>query len=302
MADLSTTRNYADGEVLVRADLDAFLDDIETFINVTGINDDNIQNSGITGSLKLLNQSVTEAKLATNSVSTLKIQAGAVTNAQIAAGTILTSNIAPNNITTALIADQNVTTAKIADAAVTTAKLATNAVTDTILSNDPTDDTKRAVSTNSIHDAAVTTPKIADGSITPAKLATNYATLTMNGGVTSVYDFTSITTSGRPVMLLLYTGQIINQPNDVTLQLLRNDGVSDTNLGTIYTYQIDSATNYGAYFYYHGTNGNGNTEYCHGAPVIFVDTPAAGTYTYKISGSTSTGGTFSGAQAIIYEL
>lgn len=94
MASLDTTRNYNDGEVLVEADLDAFLDDIETFLNVTKINDDNIQNNGITGSTKLLNQSVTESKLASNSVTTLKI------------------------------ADGNVTTAKIADAAVTEAKLA----------------------------------------------------------------------------------------------------------------------------------------------------------------------------------
>lgn len=94
MAQIDVTRSYRDGEVLTEADLDAFLDDIETFLNVTKINDDNIQNSGITGSTKLLNTSVTAAKLATDSVTTLKI------------------------------ADQNVTTAKIADEAVSLDKLA----------------------------------------------------------------------------------------------------------------------------------------------------------------------------------
>lgn len=83
MATLSTTRSYEDGEVLVEADLDAFLDDIETFINTTKFNDDNIQNSGITGSTKLLNASVTESKLAANAVTTLKIADSAVTTAKI---------------------------------------------------------------------------------------------------------------------------------------------------------------------------------------------------------------------------
>lgn len=94
MATLDVTRNYADGEVLTEADIDAFLDDIETFNNVTKLNDDNLQNNGITGSLKLLTGSVSAAKLATDSVTTIKI------------------------------ADANVTTPKIADEAVTLIKLA----------------------------------------------------------------------------------------------------------------------------------------------------------------------------------
>ncbi len=83
MATLTTTRNYDDGEVLVRADLDAFLDDIEAFLNVAKINDDNIQNNGITGSTKLLNQSVSEAKIATGAVSNLKLASNAVTTDKI---------------------------------------------------------------------------------------------------------------------------------------------------------------------------------------------------------------------------
>ncbi len=94
MAQLDTTRNYNDGEALLEADLDAFLDDIETFINVTKINDDNIQNNGITGSTKLLNQSVTEEKLAANSVSTLKIVDEAVTDDKIADDTITFEKLA----------------------------------------------------------------------------------------------------------------------------------------------------------------------------------------------------------------
>lgn len=103
MATLSTTRNYEDGEILTQADLDAFLDDIEIFINITKLNDDNLQNNGITGSTKLVTGSVTAAKLAADSVTTAKI--------------------VDSNVTTAKIADANVTTVKIADDNVTFAKM-----------------------------------------------------------------------------------------------------------------------------------------------------------------------------------
>ncbi len=57
MATLNVRREYADGDILLESDLDAFLDDIETFLNVTKIDDDNIQDLGITGSTKLKNAS-----------------------------------------------------------------------------------------------------------------------------------------------------------------------------------------------------------------------------------------------------
>lgn len=98
MATLSITKTYSDGTVLNEVDLDNIKDDIETFINSTKINDDNIQNSGITGSTKLVNSSVNAAKLATGAVETAKIADSAVTAAKLAtavsealnpAGTIL---------------------------------------------------------------------------------------------------------------------------------------------------------------------------------------------------------------------
>lgn len=104
MATIDITRNYADGEVLTEADLDAICDDIEAFLNVTKISDDNIQNNSITGSLKLLTASVTAAKLASDSVTTVKI--------------------ADANVTEPKLADDAVTTSKIADGAVTSEKLA----------------------------------------------------------------------------------------------------------------------------------------------------------------------------------
>ncbi len=94
MATLSITKQWANGEVLLEADLDYIKSDTETFLNTTKINDDNIQTGGITGSTKLADLSISAAKLATDSV------------------------------TTAKILDLNVTTGKIADLAVTQAKMA----------------------------------------------------------------------------------------------------------------------------------------------------------------------------------
>jgi microcystin-dependent protein len=98
MATLSITKQWANGEVLLEADLDYIKSDIETFLNTTKINDDNIQAGGITGSTKLVDLSVTVGKLATDSVSTAKIL--------------------DSNVTTAKIADLNVTLAKLAAAAI----------------------------------------------------------------------------------------------------------------------------------------------------------------------------------------
>lgn len=98
MATLSITKSYDDGAVLTEADLDNIKNDVETFLNTTKINDDNIQNAGITASSKLVDGSVSAAKIATSAVSTAKI------------------------------ADEAVTTNKLADESVTAAKLATTAI------------------------------------------------------------------------------------------------------------------------------------------------------------------------------
>lgn len=98
MPTLTVTKSYSDGAVLNASDLDDIISSIETLINTTGLDDDNIQNSGITASTKLVDGSISAAKIATSAVTTAKIN------------------------------DAAVTTDKIADAAVTAAKLATAAI------------------------------------------------------------------------------------------------------------------------------------------------------------------------------
>jgi hypothetical protein len=53
MPTLSVTKSYADGDILLEADLDAIRTSIQTFFNTTKIDDDNIQNAGITRATKL---------------------------------------------------------------------------------------------------------------------------------------------------------------------------------------------------------------------------------------------------------
>lgn len=117
MSQIDVRRNYMDGDILLASDLDAFLDDIEAFLNVTKINDDNIQDGGITASSKLADATITTAKIGNSQVTVDKLASDSVT----------TVKILDANVTTAKIADANVTTAKILDANVTPAKLAVGA-------------------------------------------------------------------------------------------------------------------------------------------------------------------------------
>lgn len=174
MALLTVTKNYQDGDVLLEADLDAMKSSIETFVNVTRLNDDNLQDDGITGSDKLVDASVSQAKLASNSVATAKIVDSAVTTAKILDSNVTTAKIADSNVTTAKIADSNITTAKIADANVTAVKLATGSVTEDKLGSGAVTETK-------IGSNAVTTAKIADGNVTTAKLASGAVTSAVVG-------------------------------------------------------------------------------------------------------------------------
>lgn len=104
MATISITKGWADGDILLEADLDAIKTGVETFLNTTKINDDNIQTSGITASSKLIDGSISTAKLADSSITTAKINDLGVTAAKLAA----------DSVTTVKILDANVTKAKLA--------------------------------------------------------------------------------------------------------------------------------------------------------------------------------------------
>jgi len=180
MPQLNITKTFLDTEVLFESDLDNIKSDLETFFNVTLLNDDNIQNLGITASSKIADESITTGKFAAAAITTAVIDADAVTDAKLANSASVDG-------------DRAVTTDHIKDSAVTTAKINTS---------------------------AVTTAKINDGAVTYAKKALNYAissscgayTISLTAGdsaeVTNLS--VSITTNGRNVLLMLvpaiYTG------------------------------------------------------------------------------------------------
>lgn len=104
MATLDVDRPYSDGNPLTEAMLDDFLDDIETFINTTKINDDNIQTAGITASTKLVDGSINAAKIASDAVTTAKILDANVTAAKLASDAVTTVKILDANVTVAKLA------------------------------------------------------------------------------------------------------------------------------------------------------------------------------------------------------
>jgi hypothetical protein len=143
MPALSTTRTYDNGEILLQTDTDAFIDDIESIINTTKLDADNIQDSGITASSKFIDATITETKLGASCVETVNINDDAVTDDKLAAdcaGDGLTQDgngaLAVNvddstvelNTDTLRVKDSGITASKIADNAITTAKIADNSI------------------------------------------------------------------------------------------------------------------------------------------------------------------------------
>jgi len=122
MPTLSISKTYRDGDVLFEADLDSIKSSIETFINTTKLDDDNIQDNGITGSTKLIDSTITSAKFAAESITATLLDTNAVTTAKIGESAVTTAKINDLAVTTAKIADLNVTTAKLAAGAATTVK------------------------------------------------------------------------------------------------------------------------------------------------------------------------------------
>lgn len=108
MANLTVTREYSAGNELKSNELDDFKNSIETFFNSTGLNDDNIQNSGITASSKIISTSpIPLEAFQAGSVTTTKIQDAAVTQDKIADSAVATSNITNANVTRAKLSACN---------------------------------------------------------------------------------------------------------------------------------------------------------------------------------------------------
>lgn len=205
MATITIRKEYEDGEILFGSDLDAIVEDIETFLNTTRINDDNIQNAGITASDKLVDATVTASKLASNAVTTTKLIDDAVTQAKIADAAVGTAQLIDSNVTLAKMADASVGTTELVDDAVTQAKIADAAVgTAQIIDAN--------VTTAKLADSAVTAAKIADGTITRAKFTGGtslYSYASTGNGTDTAYTIGSHTFTNRPFLMVIQPGSAI---------------------------------------------------------------------------------------------
>lgn len=238
MPNLSITKTYADNSVLNEADLDNIVQDIETFLNDTKINNVNIQTNGV-----------------------------------------ITANIADSAVTTDKLNNLAVTTAKLADSAVTNAKLATD-----------------AVETDNIVDANVTRAKLeAVGQQESAVVDFS----TTSASFTDVGVSETITTSGRPVFLML-SGN--NADSTILIDDNNGNGIAQCNIrirrdGTTTVYQTRLAI----------LNANANIVLVVPLSLVHLDTPTAGTYTYTVEISNgATAGVDTAAledlQLIVWEL
>lgn len=202
MAQIDVRRLYADGDILLGADLDAFLDDIEAFLNTTKINNDNIQNNSITASDKLADASISAAKIQSDAVTTAKILDANVTTAKIADDAVTAAKIADGAIDAAAkLASDVVETAKIKDANVTKAKLSSTLQTQlTALSNLAyTSQASVATTVTVHHGVGVATDTVIAGASNTARLLSMYITsagsinsLTLSSLYTSIPDQTLV--------------------------------------------------------------------------------------------------------------
>lgn len=83
MPTLVVTKSYSDGAVLTEDMLDDITDSIETFVNITKLDDQNLQDAAITSD-KLATSAVTTVKIDNDAVTTSKIANDAVTAAKMA--------------------------------------------------------------------------------------------------------------------------------------------------------------------------------------------------------------------------
>ena len=266
MPTIAITKSYVDGSTLFESDLDNIKDGIETFINVTGIDADNLQDSAVS-TAKLADSAVTTSKIASDAVTTVKILDGAITSAKILDEAITSIKIPPDAVTTVKIPDAAITTAKIATAAITQAKVA-------------------------VRTSASSTATVGNVAVSGTVSGTFTSTSDMDVGL----DVT-ITTLGNPVMITLQPEGssptiILNDPTAPfgkgTLKIIRTTSAVDT---TVAQFQVTQGN--------FGDGGHAPSEFS------FIDlSAAAGTHTYTIKVSRTADATsvqLTGCYLVAYE-
>ena len=214
-----------------------------------------------------------------------------------------------------------VPTAAIANAAVTADKLAAAVAGDGLAGGAGTalsvnvDGSTLEINTDAlrIKDLGVSTAKIAANAVTRAKIESVGQQISSSSGSytttsTSYVDITnlsvSITTSGRPVMLFL---QPASDTSDSYLGC-KNTGGSDTGEAGPGNFKIvRDSTDIAMFRISGGLDSDAVNSRSVNIPpgcVLYIDAPAAGTYTYKVQGKVASGKTLEVEQVklVAYEL
>lgn len=204
MPTFTMTKNWDDGTVLTESQLDDIKNSVETFLNVTKLDGDNIATSGI-ATANIADGSITSAKLAAaiagdglaggagsalsvntdgstieTSADALRVKDAGITAAKLATDSVTTAKILALNVTSAKINDLAVTTGKINDAAVTADKLAAAVAGNGLAGGAGTalsvnvDDSTIELNTDAL--------RVKDAGITSAKLAAAVAGNGLAGG------------------------------------------------------------------------------------------------------------------------
>lgn len=129
MAQLDVRRLYEDGKELLKNELDAFVDDIEVFVNLTQLNDDNLQDASITASSKFVDGTVTNAKFVSSTLEAAKFASDSITTGKLADGIVGTTQLASSSVDSTKIATGAITAAKILDGNITDIKIKNTQVT-----------------------------------------------------------------------------------------------------------------------------------------------------------------------------
>lgn len=286
MSTLITTRNYEDGEILMQAELDLPLNQIEALFNTTQLTDENFENNSIDGGAKLLNGTVTTALFDTSAVTSATIEAEAVTGAKLApdvAGAGLTQdgdgnlNVAVDDATISIdfdvlnVPDDGVVTAKLGAGSVTRAKL-----------TEPNIEYSQQGGIDWYSGAAVTN----DEQLNVWYDATNTAHITNGSDSTSDVHFpVTIETSGRPVLITVnMLGPATSSPSPAVQRvtnLVAQGPQEQFNFNVHYRITRNGTSIGGIQQVYDHTENN-IPGIAPAFPIMtFIDTPSAGIHTYN---------------------
>ncbi len=177
------------------------------------------------------------------------------------------SFIAPGAIITSMLANDSVTTQKIVDAAVTTDKIDTGAITEDKLDAD-------SVSTAKIQDEAITTQKIDDGAVTLVKIGSSNEAVSASSG--AYVNATSTPTDITNLSVSL----TVSGNKKVEIKLISGGGATPS-------YAVCTAINAEIHAFRGSTDIGSvyiDTTNIPAGSLSWLDSPAAGTHTYKVKG------------------